>query len=196
MTEGANGHHHGADNGRAKPTLGSVWLCGCSGCHMSLLDIDERLLALLEKADLLVSPITDYKLHSFPEVDIGIVEGGVANTDNLEFLKELREKSKFLVSLGDCAGWGCVPFMRNFFPLQEVVEHAYLWTASTVDGHVPDDPELPKYTEKVQPIRNHVKVDFHIPGCPPSADTIFYCLNELVEGRVPERIPQPLLHFD
>lgn len=179
-----------------KPKIASVWLAGCSGCHMSLLDIDERVLDLLKLCDVAATPITDYKLGGFPEVDIGIVEGAVTNTDNIEFLHELRAKSKILISLGDCAGWGCVPFMRNFFPLQEVLEHGYIWTSSTVDGVIPDGEDVPKFTEVVQPIRKYVTVDFHIPGCPPSADTIFYCLAELLSGNQPTGIPQPLLHFD
>ncbi len=179
-----------------KPVIASVWLAGCSGCHMSLLDIDERLLAVLEKADIAATPITDFKLGSFPRCDVGLVEGAVTNTDNTKFLHELREKAGYLVSVGDCAGWGCVPFMRNFFPLHEVLEHGYIWSSSTVDGHIPDDPEVPRFLDRVQPIRKFVKVDFHIPGCPPSADTIFYVINELLEGRAPTGIPQPLLHFD
>ncbi|NUP98506.1 MAG: NADP oxidoreductase [Armatimonadetes bacterium] len=179
-----------------KPKIASVWLAGCSGCHMSLLDIDERILALVAAADITATPVTDYKIGNFPEVDVALVEGGVANTDNLHFLKEMRSKAKFLISLGDCAGWGSVPFMRNFFPLQEVLEHGYVHSSSTVNGHIPDDEELPTYMDKVQPIRKYVTVDFHIPGCPPTADTIFYVINELLQGRQPEGIPQPLLHFD
>lgn len=179
-----------------KPMLASVWLGGCAGCHMSLLDIDERLLTLLELADFGATPITDFKLGSFPQADIGLVEGAVCNTDNIRFLEEIREKSKFLVSFGDCAGWGCVPFMRNFFPLNDVLERGYIWTPSTVDGFVPDGPDLPRQLDQVQPIRKFVKVDFHIPGCPPSADTIFHVVSELVQGRHPDGIPQPLLHFD
>lgn len=180
----------------SKPVISSVWLAGCSGCHMSLLDIDERLVTLLTLADIAASPITDFKLGSFPVSDVGLIEGAVTNTDNIKFLEEMREKCKFLVSFGDCAGWGCVPFMRNFFPLNEVLEHGYIWSSSTVDGIIPDDPELPRHLETVQPIRKFVNVDFHIPGCPPSADTIFYVVAELVSGRVPAGIPQPLLHFD
>ncbi|MCC7491768.1 MAG: hypothetical protein IT204_05450 [Fimbriimonadaceae bacterium] len=179
-----------------KPVIASVWLAGCSGCHMSLLDIDERLLTVLEKGSIAATPITDFKLGSFPQCDVGLVEGSVTNTDNIKFLEELRAKSTYLVSFGDCAGWGCVPFMRNFFPLQEVLEHGYIWSSSTVDGHIPDDEELPTFLDVVEPIRKFVKVDFHIPGCPPSADTIFYVVNELLEGRMPAGIPQPLLHFD
>lgn len=179
-----------------KPVIGSVWLAGCSGCHMSLLDIDERILTVAGLASFAATPITDFKLGSFPAMDVGLIEGAVTNTDNVHFLKEMRAKSKFLVSLGDCAGWGCVPFMRNFFPLTEVMEHGYIWTSSTVDGHIPDDPELPTFLDTVQPIRKFVQVDFHIPGCPPSADTIFYVIAELLAGRTPQGIPQPLLHFD
>ncbi len=181
---------------KRKPVIASVWLAGCSGCHMSLLDIDERLLTVVSKADFAATPITDFKLGSFPKCDVGLVEGAVTNADNVKFLLELREKSDLLVSLGDCAGWGCVPFMRNFFPLQDVLEHAYIYSRSTVNGFIPEDEEIPEWTPEVQPIRHHVKVDFHIPGCPPSADTIFYVIAELLEGRVPTGIPQPLLHFD
>ena len=166
-----------------KLKVATVWLCGCSGCHMSFLDLDERLVDLSKLIEINSSPITDVKEPS--EVDLGLVEGGIANEDNLHYLLKLREKSKLLISFGDCAGFDCVPMLRNLFPLNEVLERGYVETESTASGEIPRDPELPKLFDKVQPIRDFVKVDFHIPGCPPSADTIFYCLTELVNGRIP-----------
>lgn len=166
-----------------KPKLATVWLCGCSGCHMSLLDLDERLLALAEQVDLTVSPLTDLK--ELPAVDIALVEGGIANEDNLRILRDFREKTTILVSLGDCAGFGCVPMMRNAFDKQSVLDRAYALTESTASGAVPQDEELPVLTEKVGPIHEYVTVDAHIPGCPPSADIIWYALGELLDGRIP-----------
>jgi len=172
-----------------KIQLATVWLCGCAGCHMSLLDLDERLLDLAEVADLTMSPVTDVK--NVPEVDLALVEGGVANEDNLRILKEFRRQARVLVSLGDCAGFGCIPMMRNAFPTQDVLDRAYALTESTASGAVPQDEELPRLTEKVEPIHAHVKVDAHIPGCPPSADVIWYAIQELLAGRTPtfENVP-------
>jgi len=166
-----------------KPKIATVWLCGCSGCHMSLLDLDERLEELAAIVDVTTSPVTDVK--EVPEVDIALVEGGVANEDNLRILVEFRRKAKVLVALGDCAGLGCVPMLRNAFEAQEVLDRAYALAESTASGAVPTDKELPRLTDKVRPIHEHVKVDAHIPGCPPSADVIWYALGELLAGRTP-----------
>lgn len=163
--------------------IATVWLCGCSGCHMSFLDLDERLIDLARLAELTASPVTDIK--EVPEVDIALVEGGVANDDNLRFLRIFREKARILVAFGDCAGFGCVPMLRNNFDTQEVLDRAYVLTESTAMGAVPQDEELPRLTDKVRPIHEHVKVDAHIPGCPPSADVIWYALQELLAGRTP-----------
>jgi len=166
-----------------KIQLATVWLCGCAGCHMSLLDLDERLIELAKVADLTTSPIADVK--AVPPVDLALVEGGVANDDNLRILKEFRRQATVLVALGDCAGFGCVPMMRNAFPTQDVLDRAYALTESTASGAVPQHDELPRLTDKVRPIHEHVKVDAHIPGCPPSADIIWYAIQELLAGRTP-----------
>jgi len=170
-----------AENKKAK--IATVWLCGCSGCHMSLLDLDEKLIDLAQVAELTASPVTDIK--ECPEVDIALVEGGVGNEDNLRFLKAFRERAKVLASLGDCAGFGCVPMLRNAFDNEEVLDRAYALTESTMSGSVPQDEELPRLTDKVRPIHEHVRVDAHIPGCPPEADVIWYAINEILAGRTP-----------
>ena len=176
-----------------KPKVATVWLTGCAGCHMSLLDLDERIIDIATAAEITASPITDIK--DIPQVDVGIVEGAVSNEHNLEVLEKLRARCKILIALGDCAGFGCVPMLRNAFPLREVLAHGFIWTRSTSGGMVPDDPELPKLMEQVHPLRDFVKVDIHLPGCPPSPDVIYYALTELVAGRMP-RIPRELLKYD
>ena len=160
---------------------------------MSFLDIDERIIELMKLVDFTMSPITDIK--KCPEVDIAIVEGAVANEDNLEVLKDFREKAKFLIALGDCAVFGNLPAMRNNFTVQECLEEAFLNTVSTVDGKIPNGPDLPKLLPKVLPVPHVVKVDCNLPGCPPDAEAIWFVLTELLAGRVPEPTDIPYEHF-
>jgi NAD-reducing hydrogenase small subunit len=99
---------------------------------------------------------------------------------------KLRKRCKLLVALGDCAVFGGVPAMRNFFTLQETLQRAYVETESTdSEGMVPSDPELATMT-KVRALHEVVPVDIFVPGCPPDPDTIFYVLSELAQGRKPE----------
>ena len=169
----------------AKPKISSDWLAGCAGCHMSLLDIDERILQVIELVDLRSTPITDLKEPDESGVDVGILEGGVNNTYNEEVAQKMRKRSKCLVALGDCAVFGGVPAMRNFFTLEEALRRAYIETESTDgEGMIPSDPELARPT-KVRALNEVVPVDVFVPGCPPEADTIFYVLAELAQGRKP-----------
>lgn len=167
----------------AKKRVATVWLCGCSGCHMSFLDIDERVIDLAKLADIVASPVTDVK--EVPDCDVCIVEGGVANEENLHILRHVREKAKVLVALGDCAGFGCVPMLRNQFNVEEVLERAYVESESCAMGDVPRQ-EVPKLLPKVRPIHEYVKVDAWIPGCPPTADAIWNAVVELLTGKSPE----------
>lgn len=169
----------------AKPKISSDWLAGCAGCHMSLLDIDERIIQIAELADLRSTPITDLKEPDESGVDVGILEGGINNTYNEEVAHKMRSRCKCLVALGDCAVFGGVPAMRNFFTLEEALRRAYV-EAESVDesGMIPSDPELAQMT-KVRALHEVVPVDVFVPGCPPDPDTIFYVLNELAHGRKP-----------
>lgn len=170
----------------AKPKISSDWMAGCSGCHMSLLDIDERIVQICELADLRSTPITDLKEPDASGVDVGILEGGVNNTANEEVAHKMRSRCKILVALGDCAVFGGVPAMRNFFTIEEALRRAYIETESTDgEGKIPDDPELAVPT-KVRALQEVVPVDVFVPGCPPSADVIYYVLSELAQGRIPE----------
>ena len=170
----------------AKPKVASDWLCGCDGFHMSFLDIDERIVKLVEMVDLRSTPVTDLKHPDASGVDVGILEGGINNTANEEVAKLMRKRSKILIALGDCAVFGGVPAMRNFFTIEESLKRAYVETESTDEqGAVPSSPELAKMT-RVRAIHEVVPVDIFIPGCPPDADIIFYALSELAQGRMPD----------
>lgn len=167
-----------------KKKVATVWLGGCSGCHMSLLDMDERILEVAKLADIVKSPVVDGK--ECPEVDLCLVEGAVFAVEHVHELKELRERSKLLVAFGDCAVNGNVPAMRNRVGLDEALEKAYL-KSETGDnlGPVPTRG-VTALLPKVGPLHDHVKVDFYIPGCPPSADLIFHVVAELLQDRAPD----------
>jgi NAD-reducing hydrogenase small subunit len=169
-----------------KPKISSDWMAGCAGCHMSLLDIDERIIKIAELADIRATPITDLKEPDITGVDVGILEGGVNNTSNEEVAHRMRSRCKLLVAFGDCAVFGGVPAMRNFFTIEETLRRAYIETESTdSEGKIPDDPELCRPT-KVRALSEVVPVDIYVPGCPPEADVIYYVLSELAQGRIPE----------
>jgi NAD-reducing hydrogenase small subunit len=166
-----------------KVRVATMWLSGCSGCHMSFLDQDERLIDLAQKIKLVYSPIADVK--EFPEnVDVTLIEGALANEEQLAMLKKARERTKILISLGDCAVTGNVIALRNAWSHsdREVIERAYL-DRSDLNPTYPD--QVPKLLVKALPLHEAVKVDFFIPGCPPSADLINYVLTELLAGRTP-----------
>lgn len=163
--------------------LATIWLDGCSGCHMSFLDIDERLLDLADTVELVYSPLVDHK--DFPEsVDITLVEGSVSSEDDLKKIRHVREHTKLLVSLGDCAVTGNVPSLRNSVGAEPVLQRAYL-EADLVNPQIPSQ-EVPALLPVVRPVHAVVKVDLYVPGCPPSANTIFYVLSELLAGRIPD----------
>lgn len=166
-----------------KARIATLWLDGCSGCHMSLLDMDERLLQIAGKIELVYSPVVDAK--EFPDnVDLTLVEGAIANEEDLEKIKRVRAKSKLLVSLGDCAVTGNVPAMRNNFVLEDVLKRGYVDNATANKGA--PTKEVPKLEAKVIPLHECVSVDLFVPGCPPSADLIYFVLSEVLAGRVPD----------
>jgi NAD-reducing hydrogenase small subunit len=163
--------------------VATVWLDGCSGCHMSLLDMDERLMLLEDKIKLVYCPLVDAK--DFPEnVDIAMIEGAISSEEDLRKIQLIRKNSKVLVSLGDCAVTGNVPSMRSVFPVAEVLERVYVENA-TINTKVPTKI-VPKLLGRLMPLHEVVDVDIYLPGCPPSADNIFFVITELLEGRTPD----------
>ncbi|MCL6473940.1 MAG: NADP oxidoreductase [Firmicutes bacterium] len=167
----------------SKKRIATVWLDGCSGCHMSFLDMDERLVEVFQQADLVYSPLVDLK--EFPEeVDITLVEGAVSSEEDLHKIRMVRERTKILVAFGDCAVTGNVPSMRNPFGTNAVLQRAYLENV-TLHPQVPREV-IPALIEKARPVHEVVKVDVFIPGCPPSAETIFLALSDLLADRMPD----------
>ncbi len=166
-----------------KLRLATAWLDGCSGCHMSALDMDERWIELANLVDLVYSPLVDAK--EYPEnVDVVLVEGAVSSEEDLEKIQKIRERTRILVSLGDCAVTSNVPSMRNRFPVAEVEHRAYIENAQ-LNQQVPRQV-IPALLAKSRPVHEFVKVDVFVPGCPPSADTIHFVLMELLAGRTPD----------
>ncbi len=190
MTLSRGDSRRGTDEASAPPRehmtkkkIATVWLDGCSGCHMSFLDMDERVLAIAGAADLVYSPLVDAK--EFPkDVDVTLVEGAVSTEEDLHKIKMIRERTKILVSLGDCAVTANVPGMRNPFGTKAVYDRAYRENV-TFDPGVPDQV-VPALLPASRPVHEFVKVDIYIPGCPPSADNIYYAVTELLEGRTPD----------
>lgn len=162
------------------PKLATVWLDGCSGCHMSLLDLDEALFALAAQVDLVYSPLVD--AAQFPEeVDVTLVEGAVSTQEDAARVRLIRARTRVLVSLGDCATTGNVPAMRNTVPLQKILHRVYVEGADA--GPAVPSAGVPPLLAQARPVHEFVKVDVHLPGCPPPPKAILALLTELVRGR-------------
>jgi len=167
----------------SKPRLATVWLDGCSGCHMSFLDMDERLLEIADRADIVYSPLVDHKV--FPDdVDFCLVEGAVSSEEDLHKIKLVRERTRTLISFGDCAVTANVPAMRNPIGPGPLLERAYIENV-TLNPRIPIEV-IPALLPTAQPVHRVVKVDVFLPGCPPSADLIYNALVDLIEGRTPD----------
>ena len=177
-----------------KIKIATTSLAGCFGCHMSLLDIDERLAEL----DALVvfdrSPLTDVKTLS-GEIDVGLIEGGLCNSENVHLLREFRRHCKILVAVGACAINGGVPAIRNNIALVECLNTSYIDGQGVVNGKIPSDPELPLLLDQVYPLHAVVRIDYFLPGCPPSAENIWTFLSQLLSGYEPVLVNETV-HFD
>ncbi|BCY17036.1 oxidoreductase [Leptolinea sp. HRD-7] len=166
-----------------KIRLATIWLDGCSGCHMSFLDIDHRLLEIADKVDVVFSPLVDVK--QFPEnVDITLVEGALGTEEDLRKIRMIRERTRILVAFGDCAVTANVSAMRNPYGSEATLRRVYV-DHDALNRQIPSEG-VSALLPTALPLHQVVKVDLFVPGCPPSADTIFYTLSELIEGRVPD----------
>ncbi len=176
-----------------KPRVATIWLEGCSGCHMSFLDMDERLVELANKMDVVYSPLMDIK--EFPEdVDVTLIEGAINTEEDLHKVRKIRSRTKLLVSFGDCAVTANVPSMRNEFAPKDVLHRAYVENA-TLNPGAPTFGEdgVPRLLNRARPVHEFVHVDLFLPGCPPPADAIYYVITELLAGNMPD--PGALTRF-
>lgn len=176
-----------------KLKIATCSLAGCFGCHMSLLDLDERLFDLTERVELDRSPLTDIK--ELGDCDLGLIEGGVCNAENVHVLMEFRARCKVLVAIGACALNGGIPALRNQYDLKECLEESYLRGVGLVNAQIPNDPEIPLLLNQVHPVHEVVKIDYFLPGCPPSADAIWTFVNQLLSGQ-PIALSYTQIHYD
>lgn len=182
----------------SKPIVATTSLAGCFGCHMSLLDIDEKILELIELVEFNKSPIDDIKTFT-KRCNIGLIEGGCCNSENVHVLKDFRKNCDILISVGECAIMGGLPALRNNIPVKECIDEAYLNGPTVKENNVqriiPNDDELPVLLDKVYPCHDVVKVDYYLPGCPPRADLIWKALVALVSGNEMD-LPYEVIKFD
>jgi len=168
-------------------------LAGCFGCHMSLLDIDELLLELVQKVQFDRSPLTDIK--EIGPCDVGLIEGGVCNAENLHVLKAFRRNCKTLVAVGACAITGGVPAMRNNVDLWDCFREVYQYEPGTEGRVIPNDRELPLPFDKVRPVQEIVRIDYFLPGCPPAAEVFWRFFSDVLAGREP-KVERGMIHYD
>jgi NAD-reducing hydrogenase small subunit len=177
-----------------KLKLATVSLAGCFGCHMSLLDIDERLFDLIDKVELDRSPLTDVK--TLAHCDVGLIEGGLCNAENVHLLRQFRAQCTTLVAVGACALNGGLPAQRNHIELGSMLHEVYEARAGLATGcQVPNDPELPLLLNTVRPLHEVVHIDYSLPGCPPPAQAFWYLLTDLLAGRPPQ-VHRGLIQYD
>lgn len=179
----------------AKIKIATDWLAACAGCHMSLLDIDERIVGLMEHLEFTSSPVTDLKHPPKEGVTVGILTGAISNTHNIEVARQMRERCQILVALGDCATFGGIVAMRNMVGTEAALRRAYLESETTVEGLIPDSTELGRPLDMVTGLDKVVQVDVFVPGCPPSGDAIYFAVSELLAGRKPV-FPPELFKYD
>ncbi|MEK6625828.1 MAG: NADP oxidoreductase [Bdellovibrionota bacterium] len=179
-----------------KKVIGTISLAGCFGCHMSILDIDLNFLQLIELVEFNRSPLTDIKYFT-KHCDLGIIEGGCCNDENVHALIAFRKNCDVLISLGECAIMGGLPALRNEMKLRVCLEEAYLKVPTTIPGNqiIPHHPDLPKILNKIYPCHEIVKIDHYIPGCPPCSEIIWKSLLGLITGKK-ETLPYQCLKYD
>jgi coenzyme F420-reducing hydrogenase gamma subunit/ferredoxin len=175
-----------------KKIIATTSLAGCFGCHMSMLDIDLEIAELIELVDISKSPLTDIK-HFNQRCDIGIIEGGCCNSDNIEVLKAFRKNCDVLIATGECAIWGGLPAMRNFLPLEDCLTEAY--TSADGTTSIPHHPDLPEILDRVYACNEVVKIDYYIPGCPPDASHIWKVIKNILLGQ-PYTLTQNEFKYD
>ena len=171
-----------------KVKIGTMWLGGCSGCHLSIADFHESLLDVLELADFEFSPVLmDTKYDEVPELDVLIVEGGIRNEENRELAEMLNEKAKLVIAYGTCSCYGGIPGLGNLWTVDELEQEAYINSCSTVnpEGIIPNE-DVPALESRVRPLSSAMDIDLIIPGCPPRSDVVAEAVLTLLRGETIE----------
>lgn len=171
-----------------KAQVGTMWLGGCSGCHLSIADFHESLLDVMELAEFKFSPVLmDTKYDEVPELDVLIVEGGIRNEENRELAEMLREKAKFVISYGACANYGGIPGLGNLHTVDELTQEAYINSVSTHNeaGIIPNE-DVPTLESRVRPLSDVIDIDLLVPGCPPRSDVVAEAILTLLRGETIE----------
>lgn len=176
-----------------KPHVATAWLSGCSGCHMSFLDLDELLIDFGDIADLVYSPFTDVK-HFPRDVDVTLVEGAVSNNENEELAKIIRKNSKLVLSFGDCATTGNITALRNQFSSEDVLHRTYVELADSDSKPPSEFTSIAELLPQAKPLHEIIKVDAFLHGCPPGPEQIWFVLTEMIAGRIPD-LPNAYLRY-
>jgi len=148
-----------------KARVSTEWLSGCSGCHVSIVDLHEKLLGLVDEVDFVRVPVLmDEK--GYPDADVGIVEGAIRSEHDRECVTKMRKSVKKLIAFGSCAVYGGPSGLGWLHTKEEVLNQAYSVGPTNAPGQRPD-ADAPVLEESVVPIDDVVDVDFYLPGCPP-----------------------------
>jgi len=186
-----------------KLKLAFYWAASCGGCEIAVLDVNEKILDVVEKADIVFWPVaidTKYKdVEAMPDksIDVCFFNGAIRTSENEHMAKLLRKKSKILIAFGSCANDGCVIGLANLWDRDSVFKRAYLETPSTKnpEGTVPKTEvevkegklTLPEFYDTVKTLNQVVDVDYYISGCPPPVPVILKAFTAILTGNLPPK---------
>jgi F420-non-reducing hydrogenase small subunit len=181
--------------------LAAYWAGGCGGCDVAVLDLHEKILDLVQHAELVFWPIAmdvkydDVETMADGSIDVCLLNGSMRNSENVDVARLLRRKSRVLVAFGSCAHLGGIPGLANLSSRRDLFRHVYKDSRSTVnaDGLAPVEQhhtavgelELPAILPWAQPLDQYVPVDYTVPGCPPDAGKVWQVIEAIVGNRLP-----------
>ena len=186
-----------------KLKFGFYWAASCGGCEVAVLDINEKILDVINAADIVFWPVAlDVKYRDVEEMpdrfmDVCFFNGAVRTSEQEEMAKLLRRKAKTLIAFGTCAHMGGIPGLANVANRKQIFEQVYRRSPSTVNprGVVPETEvrvkegmlTLPEFYDTVRALNQVVEVDYYVPGCPPPPDLIESAIQTIIEGNLPPR---------
>ncbi len=188
---------------KSKLKIAFYWAASCGGCEIAVLDLNEKILDVLNLADIVFWPVAldvKYKdVEALPDkhIDITFFNGSVRNSEQEHMAKLLRKKSKTLVAFGSCAHEGCIPGLANLNSKQEIFEQVYLKDVSNINPEsVTPKTEtvvkegtlkLPEFYDTVKTLDQTVEVDYYLPGCPPPVELIAAAVDAIAKNSLPPK---------